>query len=275
MQQLIYFFQKNKYLLFFLMLQFIALVITFNNLNFHKSKFVNSANTITGGFYDKMANLSTYFKLKTYNEQLVEENTRLRNLLSNNTYNNITTDSVQIDTTNYLQKFTYTNAKVINNNYTKPFNFLTINKGGNQGIRKEMAVINGRGIVGITDNTTAFYSRVQSVLNRNSKINARLKNTRYFGTLIWNGDSYKTVQLTDIPRQAPVKVGDTIVTDGKSTIFPEGILIGKVIRLRKENTVGNTLDIALFNDMSNIGPVYVIKNLHKQELKSLENTENE
>ncbi len=257
------------------MLQFIALVITFNNLNFHKSKFVNSANTITGGFYDKMANLSTYFKLKTYNEQLVEENTRLRNLLSNNTYNNITTDSVQIDTTNYLQKFTYTNAKVINNNYTKPFNFLTINKGENQGIRKEMAVINGRGIVGITDNTTALYSRVQSVLNRNSKINARLKNTRYFGTLIWNGDSYKTVQLTDIPRQAPVKIGDTIVTDGKSTIFPEGILIGKVIRLRKENTVGNTLDIALFNDMSNIGPVYVIKNLHKQELKSLENTENE
>ncbi len=70
MQQLIYFFQKFKYFLFFLLLAIIALVLTFNNLNFHKSKFVNSANTITGGFYSKASNISEYFSLKSENKIL-------------------------------------------------------------------------------------------------------------------------------------------------------------------------------------------------------------
>lgn len=275
MQQLIFFFQKFRYFLFFLCLQSIALALTFNNLTFQKSKFVNSANFITGALYAATSNFSEYLNLKSENILLSEENTRLKNILEKNMATSSSVDSVVIDSLKYNQKYIFTDAKIINNTYTKQFNFLTINKGKNQGVQKEMAVINSKGIIGITDNSSKNYTRVQSILNRNSKINARLKNTNYFGSLGWDGLIYSTVQLSDLPRQAPLKVGDTIETGGKSTIFPEGVLIGTISKINKGNTADNEVDITLFNDMSNLEFVYVIKNLDKEEIKLLETIDNE
>ena len=275
MQQIIYFFQKFKYFLFFLFLECIALTLTFNNLNFHKSKFVNSANNVTGIFYTTLSNSKEYLSLKSKNQSLQEENTKLKNDLEKNKLFFSTNISV-IDTVKYHQKYTYTEAKIINNNYSKPHNFLTINRGLNEGIVKEMAVINRKGIIGITENVSNNYTRVQSILNKNSNINARLKgNTAYFGTLKWNSIDYNTVQLHDIPRQAPLKIGDTIETGGKSTIFPEGIPIGTVSKINKRNTANSKINVTLFNDMSNLENVYVVKNLHKQEIQLLENNSNE
>lgn len=275
MQQLIYFFRKFKYFLFFLLLEFIALALTFNNLDFHKSKFVNSANTFTGGIYYKITNISEYWNLKSENKILAAENTRLKNLLEKKTYirlekDSIVNDTILVDTTLHVQNYQYTSAKIIKNNYSKEFNFLTIDKGKSQGIEKEMAVINSRGIIGIVDNNSESYARVQSILNRNSKINARLKNSNYFGTLGWNGKDYNAVQLSDIPRQAPLKIGDTIETGGKSTIFPEGILIGTISEINKGNSADNKVNVKLFNDMSNLGYIYVIKSFNKKEINTLE-----
>ena len=256
------------------MLQSIALAITFNNLNFQKSKYVNSANALTGGLYQKVSTISNYFSLKATNTKLLKENTLLRNFLQQKRKLSFTSDSMVIDTVKYHQKYTFRSAEVINNNYSKAFNFLTIDKGLNDGLDKEMAVINGKGIVGITDNSSPNYTRVQSILNKNSRVNARFKNG-YFGTLKWNGLDYNIVQLTDIPRQAPVKIGDTVETGGKSTIFPEGVLIGTVIEINNDNAVGNSINVKLFNDMSTIRPVYIIKNLDKVEITLLENPANE
>jgi rod shape-determining protein MreC len=257
------------------LLEFVAIALTFNNLDFHKSKFVNSANSFTGDIYSKASNISEYWKLKSENKLLAEENTRLKNLLEKNILLNfdidtVIIDTVRIDTTKYQQKYSYTTAKVIKNNYDKEFNFLTIDKGQMLGIEKEMAVINSRGIIGIIDNVSESYARVQSILNRNSKINARLKNSSYFGTLGWNGKNYNIVQLSDIPRQAPLKIGDTIETGGKSTIFPEGILIGTISSINKGNSADNKVNVTLFNDMSNLGYIYTIKSFNKEEINILE-----
>ena len=220
--------------------------------------------------YSTTTNITEYWSLKSENKLLADENTLLKNQLEKKFTIEINTDSTVIDTLNYLQKYTYTSAKIINNNYSKDFNFLTIDKGENQGIGKEMAVVNSKGIIGITDNSSGSYARVQSILNRNSKINARLKNSNYFGSLGWDGVNYNIVQLSDIPRQAPLKIGDTIETGGKSTIFPEGILIGIISKINKGNTADNKVDVTLFNDMSNLGYITVIKNLHKIEINALE-----
>ncbi|MGJ8745573.1 rod shape-determining protein MreC [Polaribacter sp.] len=276
MQQLIYFFQKFKFFLFFLMLQFIAMAITFNNLNFQKSKYVNSANFISGGFYAKVSSITEYVNLKSENKILAEENIRLKNLFENNKIATSQPDDTIVDIVKHKQVYRFTNAKIIKNDYTKAFNFLLINKGSTEGIDKEMAVINSKGIIGITDNTSKNYTRIQSILNRNSKINARIKNKNfYFGTLSWNEKDYNIVQLKDIPRQAPLKIGDTIETGGKSTIFPEGIPIGTIIKIDNVNTADNKIEVKLFNDMSNLGYVQVIKNLHKQEIQSLDIIEDE
>ncbi|OSY87461.1 rod shape-determining protein MreC [Tenacibaculum holothuriorum] len=275
MQQLIYFFQKYKYFLFFLFLEIIAVALIINNHSFHRSKFISSTNFITGGIQEKTSNISEYMNLKSQNKLLSEENTRLKNLLQQ--YNTII-DSVTLTQKNdsiFKQKFSFVNGKITSNNYTTPFNFLTVNRGSKNGLKKEMAVVNSKGIIGITDNVSGSYARVQSILNKNSKINARFKNGFHFGTLIWDGKNTNIVQLTDIPRQATYNVGDTIITGGKSTIFPEGILIGTVANVPDKITASNTIDIKLFNDMTNLGYVDIIISLDKEEIKTLQNKPNE
>jgi len=274
MQQLIYFIRKYRYFLFFLLLEFIAINLIINNHSFHKSKFVNSANYITGDFYNKTNSIKNYLNLNKENVELLNENIIIKNenekLIE---ILNTVTKVKFIDTSK--QRRSYINGKIEKNQYSSNFNFLTINLGINDSVFSEMAVINSKGIIGITEFVSIKYSRVQSILNKNSKINAKLKNSNHFGSLTWNGFSYNTVQLLDIPRQAIIKTGDTVITGGMSSIFPEGVPVGTVINIEKGSSIKRIINIKLFNDMSNLRNVYVIKDFDKKEIRDLEKFNNE
>ena len=272
MQQIVTFIIKYKYFLFFLLLELIAFSLTIQNHSYHKSKFVNSANNISGGIYKHINSFREYTKLKEYNQQLLEENTRLRNKLSQQLIDSNLSTTQVIDTTKYFQKYSYTSANVYRNDYHKKYNFLLINKGANQGVKPDQGVINSKGIIGITNSISNNYATVLSILNGNSKINVRLLNSFHFGTLEWDGKDYNILQLIDLPIQANIKVGDTIITGGKSTIFPEGIPVGTILNFSKKNNVYQYINIQLFNDMSAIGPVYIITNFDKKEIATLEET---
>ncbi|WP_298367894.1 rod shape-determining protein MreC [uncultured Lutibacter sp.] len=270
MQQLIYFIRKFRYFLLFILLEVVAFFFTIQHHSYHKSKFVNSANSITGGIYNTTNSINEFFQLKKDNRQLIEEITNLKNTVIINNLS-IEKDSFNINKSEkFRQKYQYTFAKIINNNYTKRNNVLTIDKGIKQGITSDLGVINSKGIIGVTKNTSNNYTTVLSILNNNSKINARLKSSNHFGTLIWNGNDFNILQLIDIPRQAKLKVGDTIITGGKSAIFPEGINIGTIKDFSFENNQYKTINIELFNDMSNLGYVQIIKNLERTEQLLLE-----
>lgn len=270
MQQLIYFIKTFRFFLLFLVLEILALYFTFQYHSYHKSKFVNSANVITGGFYNKLNNINEYFHLKTENQLLIEENTRLKNLLEKTVIDYNPNTFIVVDTIEYAQKYEYTTAKIVNNNYTKRNNYLTINKGSSNGLTSEMGVINGRGIIGVIKNVSPNYATILSILNSSSKINVRLKNSNHFGTMVWDGKNYNVTQLNDIPRQAVIKQGDTIVTGGKSLLFPEGIYVGVIKDFTIKNNQYNQINIALFNDMSAIGHVQIVKTLEKEEQLNLE-----
>lgn len=276
MQQIIYFIRKFRYFLLFLLLEIIAVIFTIQNHSYHASKFVNSANFISGSFYNKVNSLNEFFLLKSENKLLIEENVRLKNLIEKKELNYNEQNYSVIDTLQYFQKYEYSEAKVINNNFTKRNNILTINKGTNQGLTTDLAVINSTGIIGVIKNISSNYATVLSILNNNSKINVRLKNSNHFGTLIWNGKTHTTAQLIDMPRQALIKIGDTIITGGKSAIFPEGINIGIINDFKFEKNQYQQINVFLFNDMSSVGYIQIVKNLQKSEQKNLEqDTENE
>jgi len=276
MQQIIYFIRKFRYFLLFLLLEILAIIFTIQHHSYHTSKFVNSANFITGGFYNKINSINEFFHLKTENKLLNEENVRLKNLLNNKEINYPHESYKVIDSANYFQKYEYFAAKIINNNFTKRNNTLTINKGINQGLAVDLGVINSTGVIGVIKNISSNFSTVLSILNDNSRINVRFKNSNHFGTLIWDGKTHTTTQLIDIPRQAIIKIGDTVITGGKSAIFPEGINIGVIKDFNFENNQYQQINVLLFNDMSAIGYIKVVKNLQKNEQKKLEqNTTNE
>ncbi len=276
MQQLINFIQKYRYFLFFLFLELIAFQLIMNNLSFHKSKFISSASSITGGFYNKINTISDYFQLDIENKELLNENLILRNKLEKLSQN---FDTVAVSKifykTKFSQRYSYFQGRVEKNQFRNNYNFLTINLGEKDSITPEMGVINSKGILGITENVLQSYTRVRSILNKNSKINAKLKNSNYFGTLTWDGLDYNITQLMDIPRQAKLKVGDTIITGGMSSIFPEGIPIGRVNNIVNELSIKRIINIQLFNDMSNLKNIYVVKDFDKQQLMNLEKLSNE
>jgi rod shape-determining protein MreC len=275
MQQIIFFLIRNKNFLLFIALFSISIFLTIQTHSYHKNKFINSSNAITGGIYSIKSSITDYFNLREENKILINENTRIRKQLES--YKSKVVNQ-NIDTSSILSKYYFVSAKVINNSFSKTKNKLTINKGKRDSIQLDMGVITSKGIVGIIDNVSNKYATIQSILNTNSQINAKLKNVKHFGSLVWNAEDPNVIQLIDIPRLAPVKTGDTIVTGGRSTIFPEGILIGAVIDFElTEDENSQNLNIQLFNDMTNLEHVYIIDNIDTQEIinleKGLENVE--
>ena len=270
MQQIINFVIRNKNFLLFLLLFIISIALTIQTHSYHRSKFISSANFLTGGVYESASGISDYFDLKEQNQLLVEENNRLRSQIFRVT-DTVDRRNFQLDSSTYQGEFQFKTAKVINNSYASSKNYLTLNKGSRDSIEQDFGVITSKGIVGIIDNTSNGYSRVLSILHTRSRINAQLKSTSHIGSLTWDAKDFAVVQLTDISKFAPVKKGDTIVTGGQSSIFPKGIPIGTIQDFILDISGDTyTIDVALFNDMSNISHVYIIKNRDAEEIRNLE-----
>ncbi|MFD0798788.1 rod shape-determining protein MreC [Maribacter chungangensis] len=264
MQQIINFLIRYKTFLLYVFLLLITFAFTFQSHTYHQSKFLNSANYISGSIYELSFKTTSYFDLREENERLLRENETLRHQL----YNQETTLAPKLDSSITYSVIT---GQVVKNSFSNQRNYITINRGERDSIVQDMGVITDKGILGIVENTSKGFASVQSILNDKSKINAKIKNSNHFGSLVWDTKSYTTVQLTDIPRLAPLKIGDTILTGASSSIFPENIPIGTISRFDLDSSKSfYFIDVKLFNDMTNVKNVYIIKNLNREEIERLE-----
>ena len=286
MQQIIDFIIRKKDVAVYFILLLFSLSLIFNSNYFHRSKVIILLNTISSFSSENFDYINEYFELKDINLDLTKENLFLKNQLEKvKQYSNL--DSLK--NTN----FTFRNAKVISNNLSSFKNHLIINKGVRHGLKNEMGVINSTGIVGIINRTSKNYSSVMSVLNIDTKINAKVKRTSHFGTLEWNGRRTSYLVLNDIPETANIKVGDSIITGGMSLIFPEGINIGVVSEILNQNKISDTVvrfggnideakyldfdfkenyltvKVKLHTDMNNLNNVYVIESLNREEFQKI------
>ncbi len=265
MQQIINFILRNKTTLLYLFLLTLGMAMSIQSHSYHQSRFLNSANWLSGSIYKTQSDITDYFGLREENSHLVEENTRLKKLLYNS--GDLTAAGAETDSFPYQ----VIPARIIKNSYALRNNYITLNKGAANGVKQDMGVVTSMGVLGIVEYTTDRFSAVQSLLNTRSNINAKIKNTNNFGSLTWNTDRYDVVQLEDIPRIVPLNIGDTIVTGAMSSIFPENIPIGTIQRIDLENSDSfYEIDVALFNDMTNLKNVYIINNRNSEEIRLLE-----
>jgi rod shape-determining protein MreC len=267
MYQLFQFFSKNKIVLLFLLLELIAFVFIINSHSYHHSKYINSANALSGSILKKTNNIYHYFSLDKENKLLIKENEYLKNKIISLSKKDVSNLSIKIDS---LSKYQLITARVISNPYKKRNNFLTIDKGSLDGIKPDMGVVLSNGIIGIIANVSNHYATVLSVLNSQSKINAKMLKSHHYGSLQWNGLDYSKIDFNDLPIQADVKIGDTIISGGKSVVFPEGIPIGTISNFSVKNKAYEFIKINLFTDFSALYNVYVIKNKEKEEQNQLE-----
>jgi rod shape-determining protein MreC len=269
MYGIIEFFKRNYFLLLFAALEFLSLSFVFRNNYYHEAGFFNSANSVAGSVYKIQSGITYYFNLSEINRQLAEENAEMHNVLSKA---NDTSGMRKFKTTNrYGQQFNYVLGEVIDNSTNRTENYITLDVGRKQGVSNGMGVISPTGIVGIVVNVSDNYSVVMSLLHKSSQISAMLKKDGTFGTLHWKGDDYRYATLSQIPMSEKLKVGDTIVTSGFSSIFPKGITIGN---LESSETIPEqyfySIIVKLSTNFKNLRYVYVVSNIMKEEKTELE-----
>ena len=259
----------------FITLEIIALSFLVTKNNYQRAKFFNSSDVVIGTLYEKYNNIAQYLRLKQANEDLVKENIILRNSL--NTFLSSDSSTVLINQDLSIGKYYYIPAHVINNSVYRRNNYLTLDKGSSDGIKPEMAVVSPLGIVGVTRFVSEHYTTVISLLSDNISISAKLKKNNFFGSLVWPGKSYTKAELREIPIHVDLAIGDTLVTSGYSSMFPEGIPIASIVEYKqKPGDSFYYIKVKLIVDYKNLTNVYVIENRQIEEQKSLEEkTEND
>lgn len=267
-------FSKNGFFLFFIFLQLIALVLIFTRNSMQQSWIAAqtaAVNSWVSGYIDEGA---SYLKLKQVNEQLVAQNKQLMEELYGKEKGQNPVFRRVHDTVGGGQIYTFVDGDIVFNSINRKDNYFTINRGKRDGVATKMGVIAPKGIAGIVVNTTDSYALVQSVLSINKiKISAALKKSGYFGTLTWRGDNSRIMHLSDIPKYVPLKVGDTVTTDGKSALFPEGIMVGTVAGYEVDSKTGFwDISVELNEKMGQLSKIYVVKNLRKAEVQKIQDT---
>lgn len=258
--------------IFFLLLEGLCAYLIYQNSRFHQALMFNQANEINGVAYQAYSNSVEYLRLGKVNDSLAKENAELRARVAESFYSLKKEEiSVTDSTAHPLQVFSYMPAKVVKNSVNQAANYLYLNKGKRLGITPQMGVITANGIVGQVVSVTENYSAVMSVLNKNFRISAKLKKSKFFGQLLWEGKNARIVHLSEIPKHVPVKMGDTVVTSGYSVLFPENIMIGRVKKVdaKPENNF-QEIDVELSADMNNLDYVYVVNHMQRQEIQQLD-----
>lgn len=238
--------------------------------------YADVANEITGRINVQYNKVQNYFHLKENNKLLLEENTRLKNMLRTNfespdTARVVVHDSTVRDTAGHDRKFVWLPAKVINNTVSQQLNYLTLHRGANQGVKKDMAVIGPQGVVGTVIEVSENFSRVMSMLHRNSKVSSMLKKGSIPGTAQWDGKDPHYITLRNIPKSVPVAKGDSVVTSRYSANFPSDLMVG-VVNAVSNDPGSNFLIIRLktATNFYNLEYVNLVENVQWDEQRRLE-----
>lgn len=265
----IYFLLSRFHVLFlFVLMEIFAIVKIYHTHKYQEVKLMNTSNAITGRIIGFANSFYTFINLGKNNKELAEENIRLREQLSYQI--NYPSDS-QLPKNSELYYYEYIPAKIVNNTLTKSINYITLNKGEKDGIQKGWGVISSNGVVGIITNVSENFSLAMSVVSVKMLVSVRHKNSNALGNLSWNGKNPNLLQVQSLSKTLPVKINDTIVTAGFSSIFPPDIVVAKVKRFTPdESSSFYEMDVKLTNSIQQLSYVYIVKNKKKKELDKLE-----
>jgi len=124
-------------------------------------------------------------------------------------------------------------ASIIANSASSWFQGCIIDKGGADGVQKDMAVVTPLGVVGKVVSVTAHSAKVILLTDANSGIDVLVQRTRSRGIVSGSLDSGTVLKY--VKRSEDVQVGDRLITSGLDGVFPKGLVAGTVIRVNKQN----------------------------------------
>lgn len=269
------FVNKYSYFLLFVLLEIVSFVLLFRFNSYQGSVWFTSANTMVAKVNGAYKDVIDFFNLQNVNQELTQQNIKLqseteqlRQALMSATKDTTITAKLMKE---HLVGYDMIPALVVSNSSERANNYLVINKGINDGIRSEMGVVGGGGVVGIVYLVGPHYSLVIPVTNRKSSISCRVRGQNYFGYLQWDGQNMLSAYVDDVPRYAKVHIGQAIETSGYSAVFPPGIFVGRVRKI-KNSADGQSyrLEVTLGTNFANLRDVSVIATPYKAEIDTLQ-----
>lgn len=275
MHNLLDFLRKYNYVFLFLLLEILSLTLLFRFNSFHGSVWFSAANSAVAKVNRVYGDVNYFIHLQDVNRELTTQNIalqaeteKLRQALYDATRDSTQTEKVMAEK---LKGYELIPATVVSNSSERTNNYLVIDRGERDGVRPEMGVIGGGGVVGIVYLTGPNYSLVIPITNRKSSISCRVRGQNYFGYLQWDGSSLRRAYVDDIPRYAKVEKGQVVETSGFSAVFPPGIFVGRV-RERRNSTDGQSyrIDITLGTNFANLRDVSVVSTPYKAEIDTLQ-----
>lgn len=261
----------------FLFYVVVSCVLLFKSNPYQNHVYLTSAGALASGVYDVTSNVTGYFHLRAVNDDLnrrtallEEEVVALKQELRQLSEQALTDSLARVDTVG-TRPFKFVVATAINNSITRPYNYITINRGSADGIQPEMGVMDQNGVVGVVNVVTDHHARVISLLNPNFRLSCKVRGSDAFGSLVWDGKSPREAILEELPRHTRFSPGDTIITSGYSAVFPEGIPVGTIIgKARGADDNFFTLKIRLLTDFPALSTVKVISNQDIVEIREVE-----
>lgn len=272
---LVYFVSKYSYAFLFVILETLSMILLFRFNSFQGSVWFSAANSMVTGVNGAYTNVIGFFNLQQVNRQLTDQNIALqreteilRQALNSATKDTTMTEKLMREK---LKGYAMVPATVVSNSSERTNNYLVIDRGETDGIRPEMGVVGGGGVVGIVYLTGPHHSLVIPVTNRKSSISCRVRGQNYFGYLQWDGASMLSAYVDDVPRYARVKVGQAIETSGYSAVFPPGIFVGRVSKISNSaDGQSYRLDVTLGTNFANLRDVSVVTTPYKAEIDTLQ-----
>lgn len=272
---LIDFIRKYCYIFLFILFETISMILLFRFNSYQGSVWFSAANSVAAGINSTYSNVMNYFNLEQVNQELTAQNIALQREIEHLRQSLITATKDTTITEKLMREklvgYNMVPATVVSNSAERSNNYLVIDRGEKDGIRPEMGVVGGGGVVGIIYLTGPHHSLVIPVTNRKSSISCRVRGQNYFGYLQWDGSSMLSAYVDDVPRYAKVKVGQAIETSGYSAVFPPGIFVGRVRTIRN-STDGQSyrLDVTLGTNFANLRDVLVVTTPYKAEIDTLQ-----
>lgn len=270
MERLLFFFYQYRAFFTFLTLEILCAWLIIENNQYQSARFFNSSNNLVAGLNSISQDVREYFLLRDINATLAEENAYLRSKLEERNQAAQNADIPIITDSTVIKQFDFLSAKVVNNSVNRFTNYLTINKGTDDGIRNGMAVISPLGVVGKVKAVSPHFSVVTSILHKDYRLSVVMTRTQYFGSVSWDGKDPDYVQLNFVPRHVNPQKGDTVVTSAYNSIFPEGVMVGVIDNVEQNETLFYDLTVRLSQDFRKLSFVEVVRSRLKNEQDSLE-----
>ena len=169
-----------------------------------------------------------------------------------------------LELNNTMSEYTKINTTIISRNKSYWFNTLTIDKGSSSGIKKDMAVITKDGLIGKISKVYRHSSEVKMITSDDLsfKVSIAIKTNDTDSYAILNGYNKKNnlIKAVGIDKTTNINVGDAVVTSGLSDMFPGGIYIGTVEKIKSDKyNLSKIVYIKTKQNFNNIHYLTVLK----------------